>query len=264
MKKFASLAAAVLGVTALPDANALDITISDPHNDKSFGGANLGPNGPENNTVQYDAISNQSWDLEYFDLTGSTLSMTGGFNFLTGTGTGSTAVFPMGDIFVYLGGTPYSVPSAGDHDGPWTGRDNWDYVIHFDRNGGNNIRNTTGSGVGYSIVANQQQAINYTGGSQALNHGLPWYLSQNFTPTEFATYNTFTDGEGWHNTIGGIDISSILDDGQSFYLHATMRCGNDVLWGQGEGTSNVPDGGAGLCLLGLGVGAVSLLRRRLS
>jgi hypothetical protein len=263
MKKYSVLTAAMLGVTAIPSAQAIDITYSDPHNDRSFAGSNLGPSGPENNTVQYNAIANQSWDLEYFDLTGSNLSMTGGFNFLTGTGTGSTAVFPMGDIFVYLGGAPYSVPSAGDHDGPWTGRDGWDYVIHFDRNGGNNIRNSA-SGVGYSIIANQGQSINYTGGTQALTSGLPWYLTESFTPTEFATYGTFSDGEGWHNTIGGIDISSILDDGESFYLHTTMRCGNDVLWGAGEGTSQVPDGGAALCLLGLGVGAIGVLRRRMS
>jgi hypothetical protein len=262
--KYSVLTAAVLGIAAIPSANAIDITISDPHNDKSFDGSNLGPDGPENNTVQYNAVSNQTWDLEQFDLAGSNLAVIGGFNYLTGIGTGSSAVFPMGDIFVYLGSErPYTVPSAGDHDGPWTGLNSWDYVIHFDRGTDNNVRETA-SGVGYSILSRGNQTINYTQGPSALNTGLPWYVTEAFQPSTFATFGSTTDGEGTHYSIGGIDISSILDDGQSFYLHTTMRCGNDVLWGYNEGTSRVPDGGAALCMLGLGIGAIGVLRRRLS
>lgn len=78
-------------------------------------------------TFQAYAVSNQTWDLEQFDLSGPSLAVIGGFNYLTGVGTGSSAVFPMGDIFVYLGSEqPYTVPSAGDHDGPWTGLNSWD------------------------------------------------------------------------------------------------------------------------------------------
>ncbi len=256
--KFPILTAAFIGVATLQHANAIDITYSDPHNDKSFGNANLGANGPENNTVQYNAIANQTWDLERYDLTGSNLSITGGFNFLTGQGTGSTSVFPMGDIFVYLGDEkPYSVPSAGDHDGPWTGRDDWNYVIHFDRGTDKNIL-SSGSGIGYSIQAKGNQVINYTQDPSALNTGLPWYVTDVSQPASFASFGTSVDGEGTHYTIGDIDISGILGQNQSFFLHSTMRCGNDVLWGH----QNVPDGGVTLCLLGATVGGLGLIRRR--
>lgn len=257
-------AAFIVAASFVDQASAVDITFSDPHDDKSFSGVNLGANGPENNTVQYNAVANQSWDLEQFDLTGSNLAITGGFNYLTGVGTGSSAIFPMGDIFVYLGNeAPYSVPSAGDHDGPWTGRDDWNYVIHFDRGNDLNIQNSV-SGVGYSILAKANQTINYTGGPSALNTGLPWYVTDASVPSSYAVFSSSLDGEGTHYTIGGINISSILDDGQPFYLHATMRCGNDVLWGYSEGTSRVPDGGVSLGLFGIGVSAIGLLRRRIA
>lgn len=258
--KYPTLAvAAVISAAALSQANAIDITVSDPHGDKSFSGVNLGPNGPENNTVQFNAVADQTWDLESFDLTGSSLSMTGGFNFLTGMGTHATTPFPMGDIFVYLGTeAPYTVPSVDDHNGPWTGEDNWDFVIHFDRGTDNNIRNTLGSGVGYEILANGAAAESYTGGSQSLNQGLPWLVTEGFSPSEFANFSNSPDAEGNHYTIGGIDVSSILSAGQSFYLHTTMKCGNDVLWGQ----ASVPDGGSALALLGLGIGAIGFFRNR--
>jgi hypothetical protein len=234
-------------------------------NDRDFSNNNLGANGAENNTVQNGAISNQTWDLERYDLIGSNLSIIGGFNFLTGKGSGSSAVFPMGDIFVYLGNeTPYSVPSAGDHDGPWAGKDAWDYVIHFDRGTDLNIRETAG-GIGYSIFQkSENHTINLTQSPAALQTGLPWYVTAVSTPEAFGALTTSIDGEGTHYTIGGIDISEILGANQPFYLHSTMRCGNDVLWGHNEGPSNVPDGGVTLCLLGSPIGALGLMRRRIA
>ncbi len=266
MKTYLKTLTAITGIAALQSAGAIDLTISDLHNDKSFGNANLGPDGPENNSVQYNAIANQTWDLESFNLTGSSLSITGGFNFLTGKGTGSNLTFPMGDIFIYLGSdAPYSIPGGNlnDHNGPWAGRDNWDYAIQFDRGTDNNIRNSS-DGIGYSIVANDGQPVSHTGGTGATLTGLPWHVTDAVNPEAFGTFSTFASVEGTHYTIGDLDISSILAGGESFYLHATMRCGNDVLWGQGEGTSNVPDGGAAVAMLGLGIGAIGLLRRRVS
>jgi hypothetical protein len=264
MKNHLKTITAIASFAALHSAGAIDITISDPHNDKSFANANLGPTGPENNTVQYNAIANQTWDLESFTLSGSSLSITGGFNFLTGKGTGSNLVFPMGDIFIYLGSeAPYSIPGGNlnDHNGPWAGRDNWDFAIQFDRGTDQNIRNSN-DGIGYSIVANNGQAVSYTGGTGATLTGLPWLVTGATQPGDFGTFSTFGSLEGTHYSIGGLDLSSILAGGESFYLHATMRCGNDVLWGYQEGTRNVPDGGAAVAMLGLGIGAIGLMRRR--
>jgi len=262
MKKYPLVAAALLG-TALHNVSALDITTSDPHDDKSFSGANLGANGPENNTVQYNAIADQSWDLEGFDWSGTSLSMTGGFNFLTGVGVGTSDVIAMGDIFIYLDQSPYSVPSSSDHDGPWTGSENWDFVIRFARDSAGNYLQTV-DGIGYSIVANQPGlSYSLTQNPLALNVGLPWQLDGSFATDGYASYSTGNDAEGFHNTVSGIDLGGILGANDSFYLHTTMRCGNDVLWGSSE-AAGVPDGGMTLCLLGLGVGTLSLIRRRQS
>jgi len=97
-----------------------------------------------------------------------------------------------------------------------------------------------------------------------LNTGLPWYVTDISAPEAFGALTTSSDGEGTHYTIGSINISEILGENQSFYLHSTMRCGNDVLWGHHEGTSNVPDGGVTLCLLGTTIGALGLMRRQVA
>jgi len=276
MKKCLPFLTALTGAAALQNASAIDITVSDPHNDKSFAplNQNLGPNGPEDNTVQYNAIANQSWDLESFSLDGSNLTITGGFNFLTGQGYydggGGTlgdlvaTPYPLGDIFVYLGtDAPYTLASPGTTSAAGISLTAWDYVIHFDRDANRNVNDVVnGDGsisVGYTILSNTGQAIDLTGGSGSLITGLPWQTSTDYAPDATASYTTSNDVQGFHNSISGIDISSILDGGQSFYLHTALKCGNDVLWGQ----ASVPDGGAALGLLGLGVGALGLVRRRL-
>ena len=265
MKKYPSILAAAIVATGVQIGDALDITFSDPHNDKNFSNQNIGANGAENNTVQYNAIANQTWDLESFNLDGSNLSITGGFNFLTGQGTGTSRTYPMGDIFVYLGTqAPYSVPSPGDHNGPWTGRDDWDYVIRFGRTASSNI-SAQGNEIGYSIEAKGNQTVHYTGGTGALNEGLPWMVNGgSFTPTQTAALTSFGDSEGTHYTIGGIDIQLLLNLNQSLYLHATMKCGNDVLWGRLPDVSvpQVPDSGTGLTLMGLAIGVLGFVRSR--
>ncbi len=263
-----SLSCLAIAAASCQFANAYDITIYDPHQDKTFGGSSVPP-GPENNTVEYNAISNQTWDLEKFDLTGNKLAMVGGFNYLTGQGTESSLIAPMGDIFVYLNQSPYTVPSATDNNGPWGGKDNWSYVIHFDRStttanaASTNIRETSsGSGlVNYWIVANGSAGTEYyTGGSSSLKNGLPWLVANpSGAATGTASLTSYGDGEGTHYSLGDIDLSSIFATSFDYLtLHATMECGNDVLWGR------VPDSGATLMMLGVGLTGLGLMRRRVS
>src|SRR5690606_36816799 len=127
-------------------------------------------------------------------------------NFLTGKGTGRNLTFPMGDIFIYLGiDAPYSIPGGNlnDHNGPWAGRDNWDYAIQFDRGTDNNIRNSI-DGIGYSIVANDGQPVSHTGGTGATLTGLPWHVTDPVNPEAFGTFSTFASVEGTHYTIGDL------------------------------------------------------------
>lgn len=267
MKKYIQLFTIGLVGIGAQGAFGLEITVSDPHNDKNFSNQNVGANGAENNTVQYNAVANQTWDLESFDLNGSDLSITGGFNYETGRGIGSNLMFPMGDIFVYLGNeAPYSIPNnnLNDLNGPWAGMNNWDYVIRFDRDSDRNVA-ANGTSIGYSIEAKGSQTLHVTGGTGSLTQGLPWQVSSDtFTPAQIATLSSFNDGEGTHYTIGGLNITSLLALNQSFYLHATMMCGNDVLWGRLPEVSipRVPDAGTSLTLLGLSLGVLGFVRRR--
>jgi hypothetical protein len=246
---------------------AIDVTIADPHRDKEIG-TNLktGPGLPENGRVEWNAVANQTWDLESFTLSGSQLGMSGGFNYLSGMGQIGSGFYkaPMGDIFVYIGKVPYTIPDGPeDHDGPWTGAGNWDYVIAFERDtviGPNylNIKETSpGSGkVNYGIFSSGTYAT--TSGGLALNSGLPWRWTGSGTHSLQADYTSFSDGEGTHYSLANIDLSGILAaaNGQPVYLHATMQCGNDVMWGK------VSDGGLTVALLGLGMAGLGLLARR--
>lgn len=247
-----------MGCAVLPGVLALDITIADPHRDKVIGSnVKTGPALPENGRVEWNAFADQTWDLESFTLSGSKLNMTGGFNYLTGMGLIGRGYYkaPMGDIFVYIGKEPYSIPDGPeDHNGPWTGANNWDYVIAFERDtsiGPNylNIKETSpGSGkVNYGIF--NSGPYETTSGSLVLNTGLPWRWTGLGTFGLQADYASFSDSEGAHYSLYNIDLSSLIAaaNGQPIYLHATMQCGNDVMWGR------VPDGGLTLILMGLGL-----------
>jgi hypothetical protein len=243
------LGSLALGCSAL----AVDITIQDPHLDKSFSGQQVW--GPEDGTVEYDAVANQSWDLEKFVLQDSSLSLVGGFNFLTGIGVGASEIYPQGDIFIYTGQQPYATDSG------WTGKDDWSYVVQFARNGNNNILETE-FGIGYQILARSEvNTVLYTQDPRALLKGLPWISTGTLTSTSYGGYTGFNDGGGLHYSISEIDLSGILALEDDLYLHTTMRCGNDVLWGQ-VGNS-VPDGGLTLAMLGLGLMGVAAVRRKM-
>lgn len=248
-----NLAAVIIGITALSSAQALNITTNDPFPDKAIGGNTKIPDAPnEDGTVQWNSVATQSWDLESFDLNGTSLSFTGGFNFLTGKGS-STTSYPQGDIFVYLGGNPPDIQS-----------DAWDYVIEFRRDSYGNIKDvdpTSGYSVAYRIVYSSSPSgtTALTQGSDAATPGLPWMLNGNSGSWLTGSYGNSGSESSFHNTIGGLDISSILDEGQDVYFHTTMKCGNDVLWGH---VPSVPDGGTTLALLGLGMAALAGFGRR--
>jgi hypothetical protein len=66
-------------------------------------------------------------------------------------------------------------------------------------------------------------------------------------------------------TLGEIDLSWLdgkLVENKPLTFHYTMGCGNDLLMGQATGF-HVPDGGASIALLGLGLAALRLSTGRL-
>lgn len=258
-------------------AGYVNVTIDDPHGNKTFG--NPGQNMTrEDNEVEDNAVNNQSWDLEtfQFDAEKSYLKLTGGFNFETGKGFGGTSLtYPQGDIFLYIGHEPYTIPGGPkDHDGPWVGSTDWNYAISFERTNGNIAVTDDGSGnktVKYVITENKGTA-SYTGTvSNSLNTGLPLTANQSdpLTGSLTAQYSsngtqTSSDYANWVNEISNIDLSHILDSipgGETVYAYTTMACGNDVIWGQFQ---SVPDGGTTLVLLGSGLVGLAFLRRRIA
>ncbi len=260
--KLAGLAALASSV-----AFATNITINDPFTDSgSFTTPyTVKPGVPEAGRVEAGATANNSWDLASFELSGGSLTMSGGFNFATGWGTGVGGnPFPIGDIFVYSG-VPYSGTS------PFAGKDNWTHVIHFQRGtiapGASSNPVINGSVINYQIIANgSQNGYIYTQNPQALITNLPWMVGDLpstqtgpalWTPGVYASsgaaHTTTVNSTTFQNSIT-VDVSSILTSDQ--YFSVTMRCGNDILWGR------VPDGGFTLVLLSLGLGALAFVARR--
>lgn len=267
-------------------AGYVDVTIADPHPGKTFNPGTPGASGqkdpslPENNQVGWNAIANQSWDLESFkfDAATSNLKMTGGFNFTTGygfNGDGKTTSlynthYAMGDIFLYVGDVPYTATTG------WPGSKDWDFAIVFERDTAGNIQVGDNNVVKYAVTSKNPSLppttpvnLKLTGGSASLHAGLPWQLEG---VTEFgyearyssSSYSQASNPNTWENEIYDINLSDILASlsvGETVYAHTTMGCGNDVMWGK---VQSVPDGGTTLVLLGSGLVGLAFLRRRIA
>lgn len=261
-----------LGLAALTSslAFATNITINEFLGDNSAPGSPFAAGNPAGvneggtiNSNQPSGDDRHTWDLAKFELTGNLLSMTGGFNFPTGTGLGTASVFPLGDIFVY---TQVPFLSIGDPN-----KDAWKYVIHFDRAPGSPLGNPVVSAgqIQYSIISNlHDTGYQTTQNPNAFITTLPWLVANpgQLTPvlaSGMATYSTnggAVNTLNFQNTISNIDVSSLLTLGNDIYFHVTQRCGNDIMWG--HTTGRVPDGGFTLVLLSLGLGGLALAVRR--
>lgn len=184
MKKTLSLAVAASlltwGVsTSFANQDPLSITVGSSMPSNSISGANTGALGksittsddnysnssfandvahPQNGSGGYgnhedqetetnpNTYTTQNWDLEGMYLSGSKLSLVGGFNFWTGENSGGYT-YNTGDIFINTQGPAYYGTSGGNtqqdnHTSPNgvgptgssytdSNKDGWDYVIHF-------------------------------------------------------------------------------------------------------------------------------------
>jgi hypothetical protein len=257
-----------LGLAALTSslAFATNITINDLYTDYTvpfspFAGQN--PAGVNEagtiNSSQPNDWTAHTWDLAKFDLTGNTLSMTGGFNFKTGTGLGVGGTFAIGDIFVYT-----QVPFLNASD---ANKNSWKYVIHFDRSASGSNPTIAGNQVQYSIISNlHDTGYIYTQLPNVMYPNLPWMVGDpgQATPLLASGVATYTSSGAlnslaFQNTLS-VDVSSLLTLGNDIYFHVTQRCGNDILWG--HTTGRVPDGGFTLVLVSLGLAGLALAVRR--
>lgn len=228
-------------------------------------------------TATLQTVRAQIWDLEGYSMSGNTLSIVGGYDFAVGQPNGTP-----GTLFIKVGGTaPGFNPTV---------------------NGTGQVPNTYGyiyavdlmSGSVYSINPSTmlQSVIFDTFGSN------PWKLdTTGLTPTAVAAHSYTTGlsaaavaaltgestfqylkgdtgadgGLGWgsgnvsHNVVqlnlGFLGAVSPSDD---IFFSYTMECGNDSLKGiYGDGFFQVPDGGATLMLLGMGMSGLFIAGRRM-
>lgn len=231
----------------------------------TFGGGAVSGVGGEDNETEYGTVREQRWDLEAFSKIGNKLYIIGGYDFALGAINGRP-----GDLFIKIGSaatyTPTSDPSGGT---VLNSMYLYNYAVNLTGGlvGGGPVRVTTLSGT--SVL---NTVINDAFGSN------PWKLNGTAgSPTTAMTYNsgltatevgTLTgvsgllgyDGNNLHNVVG-IDLGFLgsIPVGTEVFLSYTMECGNDSL----KGRFRVPDGGATLMLLGLGLGALGVAGRKL-
>lgn len=204
-----------------------NITIWDREGSGSAG------NPMEDEEVTLNCVPGQEWDLEGFFLSGTTLTMVGGYDFING-GYGS------GDIFLDIDGDAVYGPA---NNGSGSGKSvvsnlfGYDYVLDldFDNFSYDIIDLTSGSPSTVTVYYGQNVASN------------PWQYSSGgdllLNDVAMGYYTGLSDGDvdgllgGYHNAVV-VDLS-FLGDNINFTSHFTMGCGNDNL--MGSGTTSVPE-----------------------
>ncbi len=232
-------------------AMAINITIWDGNGD----GENV-LYGGEDGETEPGMINSQIWDLEAFLLTGTMLTMVGGYDFKNGVG-GYTS----GDIFIDVTGDAV----YGDiHDSSTAGNQvvnndfGYDYVLDLD------FDSTTFEI--FEIDSSSKVITSYYTANQGSN---PWLYESGgheIGTGQFLFQNGLSDSDG---LFGGshyalsLDIGFLLDEGfagKDFYTHFTMECGNDNL--MGKGVAPVPEP-ATMLLLGTGlIGLAGVSRKK--
>ena len=234
-----------------------NITINDNRN-RAVGGIGI---GAEDQETEPGMIQAQDWDLEAFYLQGTTLSMVGGFDFISGVRGYSD--YQSGDIFIDINGDAQFGIGADENVTNY----GYDFVIDLNLNGAGN------SSLAYSVYDIRNGAVlqdvledynspesnpwRYTSGGELVS-GAGGMIE--FMNLGSADYDGLTGGT--HYAVTGIDLGFLLGVTDDFILHFTMGCGNDNLIGKATGSSPVPEP-ASMLLLGTGlIGIAGLGRKR--
>lgn len=196
----------------------------------------------EDQEVEPNCVKDQAWDLEAFFLTDSTLTMVGGYNFISYGG------FDSGDLFI---------DTSGINSGSTYG---YDYALKLD------LANSK-----YSVYTLDQYSTFNLAYYLQNNNSNPWTYNaeaNDLIGTFSLSYLTGLNDNDFENILlGGVgshysvslDLSDFLASGTDFIAHYTMGCGNDNLMGQG--TTSVPEP-ATLMLLGTGLLGIGLITKR--
>jgi len=232
--------------------------------------------------VEPGCQAHQMWDLEAFLLTGSTLTLVGGFDFENGIAQDSSRndliredVWDAGDIFVDIDGdavfgSAIDMSQYNVVDRFVNATFGYDYVLDID---------WEGDTVTYDVLSLGDSSLLtvYFDQNEGAN---PWRIARGGTLVEgyqdlelidyYSTSDSSVEGitlEGgnavYPHYVAKFDLGFIdFENLDEMYVHTTVECGNDSLMGH-EDDFNVPDGGATIALLGMAlVGLAALARRR--
>lgn len=263
MKQFLGkmMVVAVLG-GALP-AFAADITIMDGQGS----GTGWYSANRENNETEPGTITSQVWDLETMQLNGTKLSITGGYDYRTGTYSGGKW-YRRGDILIDLNGDAKTMWTSGvTADRTLNSYFNYDFAIHF---------STTANDLSYTIIdLNSNSTFDQVTDIQKSN---PWRVSDSSVyDSKTGSFNAdfaqlATDAEGAHYSLT-VDLSNsqaLMDAiaaASKMLVKYTIECGNDTIIGETplfNPSGSVADAGSTLALLGAAFGGFAAMGRRLS
>jgi hypothetical protein len=246
----------VLSFVGTTTVFALDITVPDNNSHAWKGGDQGGwwTNPGENNEVEPGNVATQAWDLEQFDLTGTKLTLSGGYNFKTGV-----EGYYSGDLFLdaysakntgdMLYGSALSQLSGGNGYKNISNKFGYDYVLDLDQKAGTyTVYQIDSKAVLQSVYYRQNDesgAYRYVSGGTKVTTGAITYN---------ASYTSMT-----------FDLSFLQEINKDVWFTAkyTMGCGNDDIIGKGMLDPAVPEPGT-LILLGGGLLSLcAILRKRL-
>jgi len=212
----------------------------------------------EDQEVEPGMAHGQRWDMEAFFLNGTTLSMVGGYNFLTTTG------FKAGDIFIDIDGDAQYGDIHGNLNGNRTVKNTFGYDYVLDMNFLNfsyNIYKIDDTSDVQTSYYKQNQGSNpwlYTAGGVLEDENLGFNYNQHRIEDMQFLSNNFKGK--WHNVVSGIDLGFLGNNIDGAVFHSTMQCGNDNLMGKGVG-SPVPEPTT-FVLFGLGLLGVTGFGRK--
>jgi hypothetical protein len=204
----------------------------------------------EDSEVEPNCVWNQNWDLEAFFLSGTLLTVAGGFDFNTGYQGVSS-----GDLFIDIDGDIRYGPTI---DGSGSGNQQisnsfgYDYVIDLDFSSlSYDVYKIDQDATLLAVFYQQNQESNawayYNGGGFITSGGIDYYDEEYDIDGLSATDS--------HDAFS-IDLAFLGTNIDNFTAHITQSCGNDNLMG-----STVPEPSTFL-LMGMGLIGFAVVGRR--
>jgi hypothetical protein len=229
---FAGIAMLLIAGQSFASPFGINITIWDK----------MGSPSSEDNEVEPNDVLAQQWDLEGFYLSGNSLTMIGGFNFLTGGFAGGNTWWQSGDIFISTNPdiVKYGNPPASNSYNIQTQKNifGYDYVLDMDYAAQSYKIYLINQDSIVSDVYYQQNAGSNPYRFADVNSGTAIGGIQSF---QYTSNQDLADwglqgmgGNSFHNALT-VDVG-FLPENSSFLAHFTEQCGNDTLVGSWEAT----------------------------